>query len=63
MFGKLSTIGAVAAIPMMPAALSAQVGGALATPAVPFASLVVRGIPGPNLGTWRSPSFADEVIE
>jgi len=40
---------------MMPTALSAQVGGAVnAGGAVRGA--VVRGIPGPDLGTWRSPS-------
>jgi hypothetical protein len=55
MLGKLSIIGAVAAILMMPTALSAQVGGAVnAGGAVRGA--VVRGIPGPDLGTWRSPS-------
>jgi hypothetical protein len=65
MLGKLSIIGAVAAILMMPTALSAQVGGAI-NPGVHVGGAVnaggavrgavVRGIPGPDLGTWRSPS-------
>jgi hypothetical protein len=65
MLGKLSTIGAVAAIIMIPPALFAQVGGAI-NPGVHVGGTVnaggavrgavVRGIPGPDLGTWRSPS-------
>jgi hypothetical protein len=62
MLGKLSIIGAVAAILMMPTALSAQVGGAI-NPGVDVGGAggavrgaVVRGIAGPDLGTWRSPS-------
>jgi hypothetical protein len=65
MLGKLLKIGAVAAIIMIPTALSAQMGGA-ANPSVhvggavnPGATVrgaVERGIPGPDLGTWRSPS-------
>src|SRR5262245_27927375 len=63
MVGKLSIIGAVAAILMMPTALSAQIGGAI-TPGVhvggavnPSATVrgaVERGIPGPDFGTWRA---------
>jgi hypothetical protein len=65
MLGKLSTIGAVAAIIMIPTALLAQGGGAI-NPGVHVGGTVnaggavrgavVRGIPGPDLGTWRSPS-------
>jgi hypothetical protein len=65
MLGKLSIIGAVAAIIMIPTALSAQVGGAI-NPGVHVGGAVnagaavrgavVRGIPGPDFGTWRSPS-------
>ena len=62
MLGKLWIIGAVAAILMIPTALSAQVGGAI-SPGVHVGGAVnagaavrgavVRGIPGPDLGTWR----------
>jgi hypothetical protein len=61
MLGKLSIIGAVAVILMISTALSAQMGGGI-NPGVHFnpgASVrgaVERGIPGPDLGTWRSPS-------
>jgi hypothetical protein len=65
MLGKLSTIGAVVAISMIPTALSAQVGGAI-NPGVHVGGAVnagasvrgavVQGIPGPDFGTWRSPS-------
>jgi len=65
MLGKLSIFGAVAAILMIPTALSAQVGGAI-SPGVHVGGAVnagaavrgavVRGIPGPDFGTWRSPS-------
>jgi hypothetical protein len=65
MLGKLSIIGAVAAILLIPTALSAQVGGAI-NPGVHVGGAVnagaavrgavVRGIPGPDFGTWRSPS-------
>jgi hypothetical protein len=55
MLGKLSIAGAVAAILMIPTALSAQVGGTVnAGGAVRGA--VAQGIPGPDFGTWRSPS-------
>jgi hypothetical protein len=65
MLGKLSIIGAVAAILMIPTALSAQVGGAInpgghvggaVNAGAAVRGVVVRGIPGPDLGTWRSPS-------
>jgi hypothetical protein len=65
MLGKLSIAGAVAAILMIPTALSAQVGGAV-NPGVHVGGTVnagsavrgavVQGIPGPDFGTWRSPS-------
>ena len=65
MLGKLSIIGAVAAILMIPTALSAQMGGAI-SPGVHVGGVVnagaavrgavVRGIPGPDFRTWRSPS-------
>ena len=65
MLGKLSIIGAVAAIIMIPTALSAQMGGGVnpgvhvggaVNPGATVRGAVVRGIPGPDLGTWRSPS-------
>ena len=61
MLGKLSIIGAVAAILMIPTALSAQMGGAISpgvhvNPGVTVRGAVERGIPGPDLGTWRYPS-------
>ena len=55
MHGKLSIIGAVAAIIVIPTALSAQMGGAV-NPGGTVRGAVERGIPGPDLGTWRSPS-------
>jgi hypothetical protein len=65
MLGKLSMIGAIAAMLMIPTTLSAQVGGAV-NPGVHVGGAVnagaavrgavVRGIPGPDFGTWRSPS-------
>src|SRR5215467_9892130 len=67
MLGKLSIIGAVAAILMIPTALSAQMGGAInpgvhvggtVNPGATVRGAVERGIPGPDLGTWRSPSGA-----
>ena len=65
MLGTLSIIGAVAAIIMIPTALSAQMGGGVnpgvhvggaVNPGATVRGAVVRGIPGPDLGTWRSPS-------
>jgi hypothetical protein len=65
MLGKLSLIGALAAILMIPMALSAQMGGAVSpgvhvggavNPGATVRGAVERGIPGPDLGTWRSPS-------
>ena len=55
MLGKLSIIGAVAAILMFPTTLSAQMGGAI-NPGAAVRGAVVQGIPGPDFGTWRSPS-------
>ena len=55
MLGKLSIISGVAAILMIPTALFAQVGGAV-NPGATVRGAVERGIPGPDLGTWRSPS-------
>ena len=55
MLGKLSIAGAVAATLMIPTALSAQVGGAV-NPGGAVRGAVVQGIPGPDFGTWRSPS-------
>jgi hypothetical protein len=66
MLGKLSIIGAfVAAILMIPTAASAQMGGAVnpgvhvggaVNPGATVRGAVERGIPGPDFGTWRSPS-------
>ena len=65
MLGKLSIIGAVAAVLMIPTALSAQVGGAInagvhvggaINPGAAVRGAVFQGIPGPDFGTWRSPS-------
>jgi len=65
MLGKLSIIGAVAAILMTPPALSAQMGGGInpgvnvggaVNPGARVSGAGERGIPGPDLGTWRSPS-------
>jgi hypothetical protein len=55
MLGKLSMIGAVAAIIVIPTALFAQMGGAV-NPGATVRGAVERGIPGPDFGTWRSPS-------
>jgi hypothetical protein len=61
MLGKPSII--VAAIFMIPTGLSAQMGGAVnpgvhgtVNPGATVRGAVERGIPGPDLGTWRSPS-------
>jgi hypothetical protein len=62
MLGKLSIIGAFL---MIPTALSAQMGGGInpgvhvggtVNPGATVRGAVERGIPGPDLGTWRSPS-------
>ena len=62
MLGKLSIIGAVL---MIPTALFAQMGGSVnpgvhvggaVNPGATVRGAVERGIPGPDLGTWRSPS-------
>jgi hypothetical protein len=65
MLGKLSIIAVVAAVLMIPTPLTAQMGGA-ANPGVHVGGAVnsgatvrgavERGIPGPDMGTWRSPS-------
>jgi hypothetical protein len=65
MLGKLSIIGAVSAIIMIPPPLFAQGGGAI-NPGVHVGGAVnaggtvrgavVQGIPGPDMGTWRSPN-------
>jgi len=64
MLGKLSIIGVVAAIIVIPTALFAQMGGispgvhvgGTVNPGATVRGAVERGIPGPDLGTWRSPS-------
>ena len=65
MLGKLSIMVAVAAVLMIPAGLSAQIGGAAnpgvhvggaVNPGATVRGAVERGISGPDLGTWRSPS-------
>ena len=58
MLGKLSIIVAVL---MIPTALFAQMGGSVhvggaVNPGATVRGAVERGIPGPDLGTWRSPS-------
>jgi hypothetical protein len=60
MLGKLAIIGAVAIL-MTPTALFAQMGGGInpgvhVNPGASVRGAVERGIPGPDLGTWRSPS-------
>jgi hypothetical protein len=63
--GKVSIIVAVTVIIMIPTALSAQMGGAVnpgvhvggaVNPGATVRGAVERGIPGPDFGTWRSPS-------
>jgi hypothetical protein len=65
MLGKLSIIGVIAATLVIPTALSAQMGGAInpgvhvggaVNPGAAVRGAVERGIPGPDLGTWRSPT-------
>ena len=65
MLAKLSIIGAVAAILMIPTAVFAQMGGGInpgghvggaVNPGGTVRGAVERGIPGPDLGTWRSPT-------
>jgi len=63
---QLSIIGAVVAVVLMiPTAVSAQMGGGIkpgvhvggaVNPGASVRGAVERGIPGPDLGTWRSPS-------
>ena len=66
MLSKFSVIGAVAAIIMIPTALSAQMGGAVnpgvhiggaVNPGATVRGAVERGISGPDLGTWRAPTI------
>jgi len=63
MLGKLSIVAIAVAI--LPTGLSAQMGGAVSpgvhiggavNPGATVRGAVERGIPGPDLGTWRSPS-------
>jgi hypothetical protein len=65
MLGKASIIGAVAAILITPTPVSSQMGGVVdpgvqvggaVNPGATVRGAVGRGIPGPDLGTWRSPS-------
>jgi len=65
MLRKLSIIGAVVTVVLMiSTALSAQVGGinpgvhvgGTVNPGATIRGAVERGIPGPDLGIWRSPS-------
>ena len=62
---KISMIVAVAAILMIPTALCAQMGGAVnpaahvggaVNPGATVRGAVERGIPGPDMGTRRSPN-------
>jgi hypothetical protein len=59
MVGKLSIIAVVAGVLMIPTTLTAQMGGGV-NPGVHVGGTVrgavERGIPGPDMGTWRSPS-------
>jgi hypothetical protein len=64
--GKLSIIGAVITIVLIiPTAVPAQMGGGInpgvhvggvVNPGATVRGAVERGIPGSDLGTWRSPS-------
>jgi hypothetical protein len=66
MLDKFSIIGAVVAVVLMiPTTLCAQMGGAVnpgvhvggaVNPGASVRGAVERSIPGPDLGTWRSPS-------
>jgi hypothetical protein len=63
MLGKLPIFVAVAGFLIIPTALSAQMGGAVnpgvggaVNPGATVRGAVERGIPGPDMGTWRSPS-------
>jgi hypothetical protein len=61
MLGKLSIAGAVAAILMIPKALSAQVGGAAVNPGAAVRGAVVRGIPTPGDLAGSSSSYYRSV--
>jgi hypothetical protein len=65
MLGKVSTIAVVAGVLMIPTTLRAQMGGAVnpgvhvggaVNPGATVRGAVGRGIPGPDIGTWQSPS-------
>ena len=65
MLGKASIIGAVAAILITPTPVSAQMGGVVdpgvqvggaVNPGATVRGAVERGIPGPDMGTRRSPN-------
>ena len=58
---QASIIGPVAVILMIPTARSAQMGGGInpgvyVYPGATVRAAVERGMPGPDLGTWRYPS-------
>jgi hypothetical protein len=59
MVSKLSIIAVLAGVLMIPTTLTAQMGGGV-NPGVPVGGAVrgavERGILGPDMGTWRSPS-------
>ena len=59
MLAKLSIVGVVAATLAIPTAPSAQMGGGnpggAVNPGATVRGAVERGIPDPDLGTWRSP--------
>ena len=57
MLGKLSIVGAVAAILIIPTPLSAQVGGAAANPGAAVRGAVFRGIPTPGDLAGSSSSY------
>ena len=59
MVRKLSIMAVVAGVLMIPTTLTAQMGGGV-NPGVHVGGTVrgavEQGIPGPDMGTWRSPS-------
>jgi hypothetical protein len=71
MLGKLSIIGAVAAILMIPTALSAQMGGAInpgvhvggtVNPGATVRGAVERGIPGPVAAPMTALTATDKLL-
>ena len=65
MLRKLSIMAVAAWVLMIPTTLTAQMGGAVnpgvnvgraVNPGPTVRGAVERGIPGPDMGTWRSPS-------